>query len=167
MANKTTQQSSFPVNNESLIEVIVRLQALAISVEKIEENMDGTIKSMGIKQKITIAEMNIEANKQAYLQMQEAISKMEERIGKSIVAGMSHIEDTFTSKFETLKRETQDFSDAQKKETERIEVESKAQKGVLDKIMPYFNIISWLTTGAFGILLTMLLTGKLHVAIIP
>jgi hypothetical protein len=161
-----------PKNNPSLeldraTELTIGLKSVADIVERLSETLEGTVRTKGLKERITIMEYNIESNKQAYLQTQDLLKIMEERIGKNIVAGNSHIESTINTKFETFKRETEESYKSQKTETDRLEEEAKAQKTVLDKVIPYFNIISWFVTGAAGVLLTMLLTGKLHVALIP
>jgi hypothetical protein len=149
MATKTT-------SNEALIELTVQMRNLATIVEKLEANMEGTSRTKGMKEKITIAEYNIESNKQAFKDMQEAISKVEERLGKSIVQAMSALETSITEKFSTLRQETL-----------LIKNETDAQKTGLEKIMPYFNIAAWTITAIAGVILTLLLSGKLHVSIIP
>ncbi len=141
---------------EQNIELAIRIEQVAKIVEKLEEVNEGTLRSRGIKEKLVIAEMNIEANKQAYLQTQEVITKMEERIGKSLVEAISRLQSDITTKIENLKQETI-----------TLQKEATSQRGILDKIAPYFNVLSWFILGAGGILLSLFLTGRLHVALVP
>lgn len=138
------------------IELTIRLESISQLLERITDTMEGTIRSRGIKEKIVEMQLNIEANKQAYLEMQTVISKVEERIGKTISIAMSHVEETINNKFETFKIET-----------EKLQKEAESQKTILDKISPFANIFAWIVTAGGGILLTMLLTGKIHVALVP
>lgn len=136
-------------NSDALIELTVQMRQLAAIVQKLEDNIDGTSRTKGMREKITIAEYNIELNKQSFKDMQESISKVEERLGKSIAQAMSGLEKSISEKFETLKQE------------------ANIQKTTLEKITPYINAMAWFLTTASFIVLGLIFSGKLHFTIVP
>lgn len=121
-------------------------QHLATLVDRILESMDGTAKTPGMKEKLTIARYDIELNKQAYQAVMDELKRTEERLGKSLIELSSKIEKKLDDKFTSL------------------QTDNEKQNTALQKIQPWINGISWFLTVAGGIIISLLLTGKLNIA---
>lgn len=126
------------------------IQHLSVVVQKINESMEGTAKTPGMKEKIAIAQYNIEANKQAYQQVMDEVKRIEERIGRSMVDMNLSLQKQINDGFATLKSENASLRDA-----------DKAQATIIQKLQPWINGIAWFMTVAGGILISMLLNGKI------
>lgn len=151
-----TKQPLQSTPEERIIETLVRLESIATIVEKLNENIEGTIRTKGLKEKITIAEFNIEANKQAYLAIQEQFKEI-------VRVAVDSIESKIVAEVQTIKRDI-DSIDKAVKTLQKNDVD---QNSFMERVKPYLGIFSWLTAGAGGVLLTMFLTGKLKFFITP
>lgn len=134
---------------QMLTELSVRQEQTAVILERISETIEGTARTKGMKEKIVLAEYNIEANKQSYRETQELVRQLEERIGRSITEAISRLEKKIDDKFQEAQND------------------NKAQNTFLEKLKPWFGVLSWFVTGAGAILLSMILTGKLHIGVTP
>lgn len=135
--------------SQQLTETSVRLEQIAVIVERISETIEGTARTQGMKEKITLAQYNIEANKQAYQQVHETINSLEDRFGKALTEAVNRLEYKIDSKFK------------------EIQEEAEAQKSFVEKFRPLLSALSWIITGAATIILSMILTGKLHIGLTP
>ena len=129
------------------------VQHLGTLVERQIEVMDGTARTPGLREKITIAQYNIEANKQAYQAVMDEVKKVEERIGKSLVELNVNIQKQITAGFEAMKVESTSLREA-----------DKTTATTLQKIQPWINGIAWALTLAGAALIGALVTGKLRLA---
>lgn len=134
---------------ELLTELSVRQEQTAIILEKISETIEGTARTPGMKEKITLAQYNIEANKQAYQATQDSIRSLEERLGKMMSEAIFRLDKKIEDKFTELKQD------------------NESQNTFITKIKPWVGFLSWFITGAGAILLSMFLTGKLQIGIAP
>lgn len=134
---------------QMLTELSVRQEQTAVILERISETIEGTARTKGMKEKIVLAEYNIESNKKAYLDTQELVSKVEERIGRSIAEAIFRLEKKIDDKFQ------------------EVQNDNKVQNTFIEKLKPWVGVLSWFITGAGAILLSMILTGKLHIGLTP
>lgn len=121
-------------------------QHLATLVDKMLESMEGTARTPGMKEKLTIARYDIELNKQAYQAVMDELKRTEERLAKSLIEFSNKIEKKIDDKFTTLA------------------TDNEKQNTALQKIQPWINGISWFLTVAGGIIVSLILTGKLDIA---
>lgn len=121
-------------------------QHLTTLVDKVLESMEGTARTPGMKEKLTIARYDIELNKQAYQAVMDELKRTEERLGKSLFELSSKIEKKIDDKFLTL------------------QADNDKQNSALQKIQPWINGISWFLTVAGGIIISLVLSGKLNIA---
>jgi hypothetical protein len=136
-------------HDQLLTELSVRQEQTAVILERISETIEGTARTPGMKEKITLAQFNIEANKQAYQNTQESIKSLEERIGKTITEAMFRLDKKIEDRFQELRQD------------------NESQNTFITKIKPWVGFLSWFITGAGAILLSMFLTGRLHIGIVP
>jgi hypothetical protein len=136
-------------HDQLLTELSVRQEQTAVILERISETIEGTARTPGMKEKITLAQFNIEANKQAYQNTQESIKSLEERIGKTITEAMFRLDKKIEDRFHELRQD------------------NESQNTFITKIKPWVGFLSWFITGAGAILLSMFLTGRLHIGIVP
>lgn len=125
---------------------------LATLVEKQLEAMEGTAKTPGLKEKIAIAQYNIEANKQAYQAVLEEMTRMEQRIGKSQLELSNKIE-----------RQINDGLSALRTEVGRLQKADEVSATTLQKLQPWINVLAWIITTAGVVLIGMLLNGRISV----
>lgn len=121
-------------------------QHLTTLVDRVLESMEGTNKTPGMKEKLTIARYDIELNKQAYQAVMDELKRTEERLGKSLFELSSKIEKKIDDKFTSL------------------QTDNDKQNSALLKIQPWINGISWFLTVAGGIIISLVLSGKLDIA---
>ena len=127
----------------------LNVQHLSTLVERQGEAMDGTNRTRGLREKVVLAEMNIESNKQAYLEVMQEVGRIETRLGASMAAMNSDIKGYIDTKFAELKKE------------------ADTAKTFLDKMRPWVNGLQWLITIVAGLVVTMIVTGKLHIGLAP
>jgi hypothetical protein len=120
-------------------------QHLATLVMDLKEGMEGTNRTRGMKEKLTIAELNIEANRQAYQEVMQELQQTEARLGKSMFELSNNISIKLDEKFKGLQADTE------------------AQKTALQKIQPWVNVLAWVVTVAGGIIVSMFLNGKIQI----
>ena len=128
-------------------------QHLATLVEKIHDGMEGTNKTQGLKEKLTIARYDIDLNKQAYQAVMDELKNTETRIGKSLMELSNSMTITINSKMETIN-----------KRLDATQADNEKQNAIFQKIQPWINGISWFVTVAGGIIMSLILTGKLNIA---
>ena len=121
-------------------------QHLATLVDKVIESMEGTTRTPGMKEKLTIARYDIELNKQAYQAVMDELKRTEERLGRSLVEFSGKIEKKIDDKFTTL------------------QIDNEKQNTALQKLQPWVNGLSWFLTVAGGIIVSLILSGKLDIA---
>ena|SRR5688572_12784211 len=136
-------------HDQLLTELSIRLEQTAVIVERISETIEGTARTQGMKEKITLAQYNIDANKQAYQDTQVLVKSLEERLGKAIAEAMSRLDKKIEDKFNDLKQD------------------NESHNTFITKVKPWVGVLSWFITGAGAILLSMFLTGRLHIGIVP
>jgi len=149
--------------DQRLLEVVIRLDQIASVVNKLNESIEGTTRTKGLKEKITIAEYNIDANKQAFREMQDELKKIEEKFGKTVALAVSDLQGKIFDKFEFMSDKMQETNDVIK----ILREAGEHQKSFVDKFKPLLSALSWLITGAGSIILTMFLTGKLNISLSP
>ena len=135
----------------------ITTQHLATLIDKISESMEGTARTPGMKEKLTIARYDIELNKQAYQAVMDELKRTEERLGKSLFELSSKIDKSLidlSSKID--KKIDEKFT--------TLQTDNEKQNTALQKIQPWVNGISWFLTVAGGIIVSLLLTGKLDIA---
>lgn len=120
-------------------------QHLATLVDKVIESMEGTARTPGMKEKLTIARYDIELNKQAYQAVMDELKKTEERLGRSLVDFSTKIEKKIDDKFTIL------------------QTDNEKQNTALQKLQPWINGISWFLTIAGGVIISLVLSGKLNI----
>jgi len=123
----TKQVSKTP--EEATIELNIRMQHVLETVEKIQETLEGTLRTRGLRDRVLLAEEDIKRNREAYDKVMTLIETKTKELSEQI-GGVS------------------------KKEGET--------SGIIAKWRPYIDALTWVITGAAGILLMMLLTGQLH-----
>lgn len=159
--NKSTAQA--------LAEVSMQLQSLATVVEKLQETNEGTVRTRGLKERIAIAEFNIEANKQGWREMQASLQKLEESLGKNLMEVSNRFDQSLKSGLANIQTNlNQDVESIRQQVDGRLNTlttESNTQKTAIQKMQPWFNALTWLITGAGSILLGLILTGRLTLSI--
>ncbi len=141
---------------QAMTELTIRQEQLATLVQRMTEVIEGTTRTAGMKEKITIAEYNIEANKQSFKDMQEAMSSLEKRLGMNLMESTNSIKSFVETKFAEAK-----------KESDALKAADAAQQTFLDKIRPWVSGLQWLITIVAGLVVTMIITGKLHMGLTP
>jgi hypothetical protein len=136
-------------HDQLLTELSVRQEQTAVILERISETIEGTARTQGMKEKITLAQFNIEANKLAYQNTEASIHSLEERLNQTIAGAISNLNKKIDDKFNELKQD------------------NESQNTFITKVKPWVGFLSWFITGAGAILLSMFLTGRLHIGIVP
>jgi hypothetical protein len=139
------QKDEVGVVSRQMIEMEIHMNNLAKVVERLEEAQDGTLRTRGLRDRILLAEDNIEANKRAFEKLDKHISEIEINVNKTLQEAFTEVTNNFNKKLEG------------------IATEAQTQKNLLAKWQPYMNVIAWLTVGAGGIILTQILTGRLRI----
>jgi len=147
-------------NLSQVVELTVRLENLANVVEKLVEGNEGTVRTRGMKERITVAEYNIESNKQAYKDVQETIKTVEERLGSVLNKAILDMKTMFSSSLKDIEQKLDD-------KIATVKVQSDTQNTFLMKLKPAFTVISWMAIVSGGILIQMFLTGKLTFVVNP
>jgi hypothetical protein len=141
-----------PITKEDLdlARVITELQSnmrsLADTVKRLEDANEGTIERKGMKERITLAEENIKAHKDAWIKNETALKEMEGRMSKTLQEAFMEIKSEFNKRIDGL--------------AEGL----KTQQTFVDKARPYINIIAWAVTLIAGLVISQILTG--HMAIV-
>lgn len=137
----------------SMIKAIAELQVngrlLTEAVKKLEDMNEGTVERKGMKERIALAEENINAHKQAWIKNAQEMKEMEGRLNKTLQEAFLEIKNDVTSKFNTL-------NDA-----------IKTQQTFVAKFQPYLNILAWLVTLVGGWLVIQILGGNLQIVRTP
>jgi hypothetical protein len=120
-------------------------QHLATLVMDLKEGMEGTNRTRGMKEKLTIAELNIEANRQAYQEVMQELQKTEAKLGRSMFELSNSITIKLDEKFNTL------------------QADNEAQNTAMQKIQPWVNVLAWVVTVAGGIIVSMFLNGRIQI----
>ena len=144
--------ASKQTENVEIAQLQITTQHLTTLVERINEGLEGTHRTPGLKAQMTIANMNIESNKLAYQNVMDEVKHVEERIGKNLLG----IEERLSKSLAQAITEMQ-------KSNQKLQDETNANKTLLNKIQPWINGIAWVVTVAGGVLITMLISGKISI----
>ena len=135
-----------------IAELKITTQQLTTLVQDIRENMEGTNRTQGLKEKMSIAQFNIELNKQAYQAVLDEVKHVEDRL----ILRLKDIEERLGKNFAVAVGRLEASNEA-------IRAESKTQATLLQKFQPWINGISWAITVAGGVILSLVLSGKLTI----
>lgn len=130
-------------------ELGVQVKAIASDVKDLERDADGTVDRKGIKERITVAEYNINANKDAYANIERTVKEMNQSINKTIAESFIEVKAEFNKKIDAL-----------------VETQGK-QQTFITRLQPYINLIAWAVTFIGGFLLTQFLSGNLRIVSVP
>lgn len=129
--------------SKHLLELEIHMSNLAKTVEKLEEAQSGTLRTRGMRDRILLAEENIEANKKSFEKLDRHIVELEANLKKTLQEAFIEVTNDFTQKLQG------------------VVTDNQAQKAFVSKWQPYLNVLAWLVTGAGGILLMLFMTGQL------
>lgn len=124
---------------EDVITLGLQMNSILKAVERLDEANEGTLRTRGMKERLTIAEANIQSNKEAWEKVERHIGDMEKRFNTTLQEAFTEVKNSMNG----------------------IITENLTQKTTLQKWTPYLNVIAWLVTAAGGILLMQILTGQL------
>lgn len=124
---------------EKVTELAIHMNIILKAIERLDEANEGTLRTRGMKERVTIAESNIQANKEAWDKVDRHIDDVEKRINTTLQEAFIEVSNKING----------------------ITTENQTQKTLLQKWTPYLNVIAWLVTAAGGILLMQILTGQL------
>lgn len=142
-----------PITHEDLelarviTELQLNMKSLAETVKRLEDVNEGTVERKGMKERITLAEENIKAHKEAWIKNEISLKEMEGRMSKTLQEAFLEIKNEFNTKITGLANSLQ------------------TQQTFIDKARPYINVIAWVVTFVAGIILSQILSG--HLAIVP
>lgn len=128
-----------------LLELEIHMNNLAKTVEKLEEAQSGTLRTRGMRDRILLAEENIEANKKSFEKLDRHLADLSVNLNKTLQDAFTEVTNDFTAKINGVMDDI------------------KTQKAFVSKWQPYLNVIAWLITGAGGIVLMLVLTGQIQV----
>lgn len=134
-----------PDHNIEIAKLSLSIQHLSTLVEKQNEALEGTNRTPGLKEKLAIARYDIDLNKQAYHEVMEELKRTEQRLGQSMAELSVGINIKLDDKFKTL------------------QADNEKQNTILQKIQPWINGVAWFVLTAGGVIISLLLSGKLHV----
>lgn len=127
-----------------VLELGIHMDNLAKTVEKLEESQNGTLRTRGMRDRILLAEENIEANKKSFEKLDKHIADLSVNLNKTLQESFTEVTNNFTEKINGVAAEIQ------------------TQKAFVSKWQPYLNVLAWLVTGAGGIVLMLFLTGQIQ-----
>lgn len=128
-----------------LLELEIHMGNLAKTVEKLEEAQSGTLRTRGMRDRILLAEENIEANKKSFEKLDKHLAELSVNLNNTLQEAFTEVTNDFTSKLQG------------------VVADNLANKAFVSKWQPYLNVIAWLVTGAGGILLMLFLTGQITI----
>lgn len=123
---------------EDVITLSLQMNSILKAVERLDEANEGTLRTRGMKERLTIAEANIQANKDAWEKVDRHIEEVEKRFNATLQEAFTEVKNSMSG----------------------IITENLNQKTILQKWTPYLNVLAWLATAAGGILLMQILTGQ-------
>lgn len=124
---------------EDVITLGLQMSSILKAVERLDEANEGTLRTRGMKERLTIAEENIKANKEAWEKVDRHIDEVEKRFNITLQEAFTEVKNSMSG----------------------IISENLTQKTTLQKWAPYLNVIAWIVTAVGGIILTQILTGQL------
>lgn len=124
---------------EDVITLGLQMSSILKAVERLDEANEGTLRTRGMKERLTIAEANIQANKEAWEKVDRHIDEVEKRFNTTLQEAFIEVKNSMNG----------------------IITDNLTNKTTLQKWAPYLNVIAWLVTGAGGILLAQILSGNL------
>lgn len=129
----------------TLLELEIHMNNLAKTVEKLEEAQSGTLRTRGMRDRILLAEENIEANKKSFEKLDKHLADLSVNLNKTLQDSFTEVTNDFTAKINGVATDIQ------------------TQKAFVSKWQPYLNVLAWLVTGAGGIVLMLFLTGQIQI----
>ena len=148
--------STHKTTQELVIELETKMQLIAESVDRLREANEGTLRTRGMKERITLAENDIRLNKEAWEKLEKRIEVFERVIAQNL-------RDAFTEVDKSVERKFQEIS----KKIDGVIADANTQKTALQKIQPVINAVSWIVVTAGGIILAQLLSGHWRIVIPP
>lgn len=151
MSDMTARKSASDEIPIQVAQLTLTVQTLTTILQRHSDVLDGTNKSQGMKEKIAIAEYNLELNKQAYKNVMEEVKAVEERLNIRMT------QDNLNLKNDIFKR-----LDEFKTSLTTLQNDNKEQDTLIKKLQPWVNGIAWFLVTAGVVLIGMILRGELH-----
>ena len=129
-----------------LLTELVKMQqsqtAHAAILETLKENLDGTMRTKGLREKIAVAEQDIQSNKTAFIRMEQNFTEFRASMEANLTENFQEIRNMITAK------------------TDSIIAETNANKTSIQKIQPFINAFAWIMSVIGPIVIGMILSGR-------
>lgn len=157
-------QQQFAELSQTVAVMAAHVDNIAKTVEKLEEANEGTTRTHGMKAKIAMAQADIERNKQAWEKVDGDIRALSANLSMMIRDSFVEIQNNVNTRMDSLSTDMKGKIDGLSTDINTkigsVITEAATQKGIIAKIQPWVNGISWVVLTAGGIILGLILSGQ-------
>ncbi len=136
-----------------LAKAIVALQTnittITETLKRLEDVNEGTVERKGMKERIALAEHEIDEHKKAWIKNEQVIRDMGEGLNRALAAAIANLSTDVTRKFDSL------MANIQKQET------------WITKVKPYMDVLVWIVSLLAGWFIIQVASGNIVIGKTP